>query len=180
MKSIYILSVTVAVLVTLAVTPAFAQVKGIGATVGGAVQTRGNVDVKAPAANFGVNTDASVATKAQTNSSTGIKSGNQGSVDVGAHLQSNPRLAAQVKSMLPSGSTVTDAATGFKDQGQFLAALHASQNLNIPFDQLKAHMTGSSSLSLGAAIKQERPGMDRHKADDEAKKAQKQAKDDGK
>jgi hypothetical protein len=67
--------------------------------------------------------------------------------DAAANIQSNPK-----------GQSVTDAATGFKDQGQFLAALRVSQNTNIPFDQLKAKMTGSSSVSLDAAIKQARQG----------------------
>jgi hypothetical protein len=45
--------------------------------------------------------------------------------------------------MLPAGMTVTDAAQGFKNWGQFVAAVHVSNNLGLPFDQLKSLMTGS-------------------------------------
>jgi hypothetical protein len=41
------------------------------------------------------------------------------------------------------------AESGFKNHGQFIAALHVSKNLNIPFDQLKAKMTSSLPMSLG-------------------------------
>jgi hypothetical protein len=53
---------------------------------------------------------------------------------------------------LPSGMTVATAASGFKTEGQFIAALHVSRNLNIPFAQLKAEMTGADHDSLGQAI----------------------------
>ena len=72
--------------------------------------------------------------------------------------------------------TLEQAAAGFKNQGQFLAVLHASNNLNMSFEQLKARTTGSGSVSLGAAIKQLRPDMDDRKANDEAKKAEKESK----
>ncbi len=44
--------------------------------------------------------------------------------------------------MLPKGITLNEASKGFKNQGQFIAALHVSQNLGIPFADLKAEMTG--------------------------------------
>jgi hypothetical protein len=53
--------------------------------------------------------------------------------------------------------TVETAAAGFKNQGQFIAALHVSQNLGIPFAQLKAAMTGPAHESLGQAIQDLRP-----------------------
>ncbi|MBI2219603.1 MAG: hypothetical protein HYU53_00145 [Acidobacteria bacterium] len=43
---------------------------------------------------------------------------------------------------LPSGVTVVDAASGFKNLGQFVAAVNVSNNLGIPFADLKAKMTG--------------------------------------
>jgi hypothetical protein len=49
------------------------------------------------------------------------------------------------------------AATGFHNEGQFIAALHVAHNLNIPFAQLKAEMTGSDHDSLGQAIHDLRP-----------------------
>ena len=182
MKNLNVLCFGIAISMSLAATPGFAQIKGVGAGVGSQVQTRGDVDVKTPAANTGVDADATTqaGAKAQTGGADSVKASGQSNTNIAVHIQSNPKLNTHVQSMLPSGASVTDAAAGFKDQGQFLATLHASQNLNIPFDQLKTHVTGSGSVTLGAAIKQSRPDMDDHKANDEAKKAQKQAKDDGK
>ena len=44
--------------------------------------------------------------------------------------------------MLPTGMTLDQASLGFKNQGQFIAALHVSRNLGIPFADLKTAMTG--------------------------------------
>ena len=60
--------------------------------------------------------------------------------------------------------TLDKASLGFKNQGQFIAALHVSQNLGIPFTELKSHMvtvtpgvpgqpaTATQTGSLGQAI----------------------------
>jgi hypothetical protein len=56
-----------------------------------------------------------------------------------------------------------------------VAAVHVSHNLGIPFDDLKAKMTGPNAESLGKAIKSLKLEAN-SKA--EAKKAQKQANDD--
>jgi hypothetical protein len=59
------------------------------------------------------------------------------------------------------------ATAGFKNFGQFVAAMNVSRNLNIPFSQLKAAMTGTNLVgiptgtgttsSLGQAIQQLKP-----------------------
>jgi hypothetical protein len=64
---------------------------------------------------------------------------------------------------------------GFKNQGQFIAALHVSRNLNIPFDQLKARMTGSNPESLGKAIHELRPNLGRQEVRKDEKTAEHQA-----
>src|SRR5437879_2354947 len=51
------------------------------------------------------------------------------------HIESNPQLKARVESLLPAGMSLKTAAMGFRNQGEFIAALHVSKNLNIPFDQ---------------------------------------------
>lgn len=71
--------------------------------------------------------------------------------------------------------TLNQASLGFKNQGQFLAALHVSRNLGIPFADLKTAMTGvrpattgttsgatasPTPLSLGQAIHKLRPSAD--------------------
>jgi hypothetical protein len=58
--------------------------------------------------------------------------------------------------MLPAGMTMQQAAAGFKNQGQFIAALHVSQNLGIPFADLRKAMV-TEHRSLGQAIQQYRP-----------------------
>jgi hypothetical protein len=54
----------------------------------------------------------------------------------------NPKLEARLQGMLPAGMTVQDAKLGFRNWGQFVAAVHVSNNLGLPFDQLKSLMTG--------------------------------------
>jgi len=55
--------------------------------------------------------------------------------------------------MLPSGMTLDQAAEGFRNRGQFIAALQQSQNHDISFRDLKAQMTGDNPLSLGEAMR---------------------------
>ncbi len=67
------------------------------------------------------------------------------------------------------------ASQGFKNLGQFVAAVHVSHNLGIPFDQLKAKMIGPPSESLGKAIQDLKPAAN---SKEETKKGEKQAKQD--
>jgi len=54
--------------------------------------------------------------------------------------------------MLPKGMTLNQASRGFKNQGQFIAALHVSQNLGCDcFRQIKTDMT-RKHMSLGRSI----------------------------
>ena len=55
--------------------------------------------------------------------------------------------------MLPSGLTLEQAADGFRNQGQFIAALQQSRNHDISFGDLKAQMTGDNPSSLGEAMR---------------------------
>lgn len=93
----------------------------------------------------------------------------------GEILSQNTKLASKLQSLLPAGTNLQEAAAGFKNLGQFVAAVHVSQNLGIPFDQLKAKMVGPNSESLGKAVHDLRPDV---KAKAEAKKANKQAEAD--
>ena len=74
-----------------------------------------------------------------------------------SRITANPALVTRLQPLVPSGMTLATAARGFKNQGQFIAALHVSRNLNIPFAKLKAEMTGTDRDSLGQAIQQLRP-----------------------
>jgi len=82
------------------------------------------------------------------------------SVDGTLNVTHNAELSSRLQTLLPNGTTVAKAAAGFEDQGEFIAAVHVAHNLNIPFDQLKAQMTGNNSTSLGKAIKNLRPDLD--------------------
>ena len=72
-------------------------------------------------------------------------------------IADQPQQRARLEAMLPPGMTLEQAASGFRNQGQFIAALEASSNQNIPFASLKTEMTGSSQLSLGEAIQKLKP-----------------------
>ena len=77
----------------------------------------------------------------------------------------NPKLEARLLTLLPAGTNIQDASQGFKNWGQFVAAVHVSNNLGIPFADLKTAMTGlvpgttpgttvptTTPMSLGQAI----------------------------
>ena len=88
-------------------------------------------------------------------------------------------LGDRLAKMLPANMTLNSASTGFRNQGQFIAAVHVSQNLGIPFADLRATMLGLplpgttiggtpsgtttpttttlSPMSLGQAIQKLRP-----------------------
>lgn len=76
-----------------------------------------------------------------------------------AHLEKNPALAGRLAPLLPPGMTVEQAAAGYKNWGQFVAALNVSKNLNIPFVDLRSRMTGTQPLSLGKAVHELRPDL---------------------
>ena len=101
-------------------------------------------------------------------------------------IQNDAAFRSKIQSLLPPGTDIKTAESGFKNHGQFIAALHVSKNLNIPFDQLKAKMTGvtatsstvqtsSTPMSLGKAIHALRPDISANQANEEAKRAEKQA-----
>lgn len=98
----------------------------------------------------------------------------------GTVLDHNTQLSTKLEGLLGlSGPnallTLKTDAGGFKNFGQFVAAVHVSHNLGIPFSELQAKMTGSNSVSLGKAIQELKPDAD---AKNEAKKAATQADND--
>jgi hypothetical protein len=95
---------------------------------------------------------------------------------IATKIASHPQLAAKLTPLLPKGMTLQTAAAGFRNQGQFIAALHVSKNLNIPFAQLKTEMTKEHE-SLGQAIHELRPQTDSTRA---AKHAETEAAEDAK
>ena len=72
---------------------------------------------------------------------------------IATKIASHPQLKAKVMAMVPSGMTLDQASTGFRNQGQFIAALHAADHMgcNTCFAQLKADMV-DKGMSLGQSI----------------------------
>lgn len=89
-------------------------------------------------------------------------------------LPRNPKLVARLQALLPAGTDINLAALGFRNQGQFVAAVHVSRNLGIPFSSLKAKMV-DEGVSLGQAIQNLRPRAD---ATGEVRRAEFQASED--
>ena len=79
------------------------------------------------------------------------------------------RLAA----IVPSGMSTQEACAGFRSVEECAATLHASQNLSIPFADLKSRVTGGTKL--GAAIHQLKPDANVRA---EVRKAEDQARSD--
>jgi hypothetical protein len=88
-------------------------------------------------------------------------------------LQQNTRLAENIAKLLPAGTDLQSAASGFRNLGEFVAAAHVSSNLGIPFADLKAKILGGESL--GGAIQALRPEAD---GLIEARKARARAEDE--
>jgi hypothetical protein len=101
----------------------------------------------------------------------------EGKADFVSKIEANQKLDSKLQAMLPPNEPLSQAAKGFKNEGQFIAAVNVSHNLNIPFDTLKSKITGPNTMSLGAAIKALRPDLTDQKAKDAAKTAEKEAKE---
>jgi hypothetical protein len=98
----------------------------------------------------------------------------------GGVLDQNKRLSAKLENLLglsgPNAlQNLKNDASGFKNFGQFVAAVHVSRNLDIPFADLQAKMSGDKAMSLGKAIQELKPDAD---SKGEAKKATAEAAED--
>jgi hypothetical protein len=95
----------------------------------------------------------------------------------GANVPKSAKLQARLQEQL-GGMPLDEAAEGFKNQGQFIAAVHAADRLDVDFDDFKAKMLGTEggeSLSLGQTIQFFDPAAD---ADGEADAAESLARQD--
>jgi hypothetical protein len=79
----------------------------------------------------------------------------------------------------PNDGDSTWKIEGFKNYGQYVAAQHVSEHLGIPFEQLKAKMTGPQAESLGKAI-QDLTSLPASAANAEARKAEQASKSETK
>jgi hypothetical protein len=112
-------------------------------------------------------------------------------------FKSDTAFQDRMEHLLPEGMSLETAQSGFKNKGQFIAALHVSQNLGISFALLKEKMTGipatptttstttptttsttqtnSSPMSLGKAIQELKPTLTPTQVTVEVQKAEQQA-----
>lgn len=76
---------------------------------------------------------------------------------VGQKLTKNTALSSKLTTRLTAEGytgSVYQAAYGFKNLGQFVAATNVSKNLGISFVQLKLDMTGTKVLANGTVLKE--------------------------
>jgi hypothetical protein len=164
MKRSILTATAVATLIWFAGTPALAQGRGHG---GGPPSTAGGAGPHGASAMHGdVGNGKSPSVSSMESSKT-----------PGTLLAQNKNLASKLSALLAKQNPpITDlqaASMGFKNLGQFVSAVHVSNNLNIPFAQLKTAI--QSDGSLGKAIKALRPDAD---AKAETKTAKKQTDED--
>jgi len=117
---------------------------------------------------------------AKTSSAAGANSASR----LMTRLMNDPTLSARLLALMPMGSTKTNlmnAAKGFRNLGQFIAALHAVKDLNDPkitLATLKAEMTGSDHDSLGQAIHELDPTINATTLKADVTKARQEARAD--
>ncbi len=116
-------------------------------------------------------------------------SGTSGQHSPGQLLTQNTQLSTKLSSLLPAGTDLQAAAAGFRNLGQFVAAVHVAHNLDIPFDQLKCTELATSAACgtmtvpskgshLGQAIQTLKPAMNSTDSKSAAKQAEKEASAD--
>jgi hypothetical protein len=88
-----------------------------------------------------------------------------------ASLPSDSKLVAKIQSLLPAGMAADQAAFGFRTQMQFVSAVFASKNLDVPFDELKTRLL-THGMTLDESIHALRPNVN---ATAEADRALRQA-----
>jgi hypothetical protein len=86
-------------------------------------------------------------------------------------LQRNNVLANTLRVRLPPGTDLTMAAGGFRRLELFVATIHASNNVAVPFAELKRRIV-NDGMTLGQAIQDIRPRVqywsEAHRAEDDA------------
>lgn len=92
-------------------------------------------------------------------------------------LSQNTKLSSRLQSLLPAGTNLQDAAAGFKNLGLFVASVHVSHNLGIPFDQLKSTMLANGG-NLGKSIHTLNPKLGKKQVKSNVRKARREAKQD--
>jgi len=92
-------------------------------------------------------------------------------------LTANSKLSSHLASTLGVNSaTLLSDASGFKNLGLFVAAMHVSKNLNIPFSDLSSALQKNGNL--GKAIHNLNPNLSKKQVKSAVRTAKHQAKTD--
>lgn len=164
MKRSILIATAVATLIWFAGTPALAQGRGHGGVPPSTAGAAGPHGASAMHGDTGNGKSTSVSSM-------------ESSKTPGTLLAQNKNLASKLSALLTKQNITLDQALAepsFKNLGQFVSAVHVSNNLHIPFMTLKTEILKKDG-SLGKAIKTLRPDVD-SKA--EMKTAQKQTDED--
>ena len=104
--------------------------------------------------------------------------------DFVTRIQRNTELNEKINGLLKATGWTTglsNAAMGFRNQGQFLAGLNAANDLGVTFAQFRMTMMSKNPpLSLGQTIHQLKPNLTEKEVDKAEDKAEKEAKLDEK
>ena len=183
MKRLTLLATVIAVFICLSALPSMAQGRGGGGGGRGASGMGNNPGMgNAPMMGQGMGNRTMEGRgpgmdnmgMGRTNGNTGPSMGGKKTPD--QLLTQNTKLSSKLQPLLPAGTNVQDAASGFKNLGQFVAAVHVSHNLGIPFDQLKNKMTAGDSL--GKALHELNPNLSHKETKAAVKKGKQEAKND--
>jgi hypothetical protein len=91
-------------------------------------------------------------------------------------LTQNTKLSSQLQTILGQDVNLQQAASGFKNLGLFVAAVHVSKNLNIPFNDLSTAIQKDGNL--GKAIHSVQPNLSNSQVKSAVRTANQQAKQD--
>lgn len=120
--------------------------------------TTTTASAKNPKKSSTTTTTSSTTTTSTSPTSTNVGGTTTTLTPVQQKLQKNTNLAKKLEGRLPMGTDLMDAADGFRNLGQFVAAVNVSNNLGLTFSELKTRMV-DDGMSLGQAIKAERADM---------------------
>lgn len=183
MKRMMLLATAVAVLFCLSGLPLMAQGRGRGGGAAGGPGMGGNPGMgNGPMMGPGAGNSPDTGHRSNTtgmgreNRSESNMPSTSGKMSPSQLLSQNTKLSSKLQPLLPAGTNLQDAASGFKNLGQFVAAVHVSHNLGISFTGLKDKMLAGDSL--GKAVHTLNPDLSKKDRKAAVKKGKHEAKND--
>jgi hypothetical protein len=111
--------------------------------------TKGSSHAKASTSTTSSDSESSTSTPAGTTAAADAPEPNAVSLKIGKNAAQLAKIQPQLDAL---GMTLEEATAGFRNQGQFIAALNAAKNRNLDFVALQEAMT-VDGMSLGQAAK---------------------------